>query len=103
MTSDWYRLIIAIGMLLSGVYFFVVELKYKNQHRIIFAILVLVTCLEFYAGYLAGLKVNNSLYYNLFFIYLETILFLLFFRINFESRKAKTNYIPMILNKRVAV
>ncbi|MCH7405494.1 hypothetical protein [Belliella aquatica] len=91
----WYIGLIIMGLLLSIPSFFFPN-KYKNQHFIIFLILLLSVCLETYGTYTLLRKINNTIAYNLFFIYLETILILLFFK-SFLKTKIIKNSINMAM------
>jgi hypothetical protein len=54
-----------------------------------FGVIVLITILETLGTYIAGTGKENVIYYNLAFVYLETILILYFFQILFKGNKAK--------------
>ena len=67
-----------MGLLLSTPLFFLKN-PYKKQHLITFLILIVATILEFYGTYTYLRKINNTIAYNLFFVYAETLLILWFF------------------------
>ncbi|MFN3801364.1 hypothetical protein [Belliella pelovolcani] len=84
----WYVILIFIGLLLSVPHFFLSN-QFKNQHLVIFFILLLAAFIELYGTYTLVRKINNIKAYNLFFVYGETLLILGFFYSFFESKKAK--------------
>ncbi|MCH7405495.1 hypothetical protein [Belliella aquatica] len=85
---DWYVAVILVGLLLSIPHFFL-KSSFKKQHLITFIILLLGLCLESYGAYTVPRKINNIDVYNIFFVYLETVLILWLFESFFESKKAK--------------
>lgn len=88
--SDYlYSAFLFIGMLLSVPLFFVRDFEFKKLHRLMFVVIFLITILETLGTYTASKGMQNVIYYNLAFVYLETILILYFFQIAFLSDKAK--------------
>lgn len=78
--------LILVGLILSVPHFFLPN-QYKKEHQITFSILLLAFLLEAYGTYTGIYKINNTFAYNLFFVYLETILILLFFYKFFTQQK----------------
>jgi hypothetical protein len=76
-------------MLLSFPVFFIDDFKFKKLHRILFGVILMVTILEIFATYLADSGRQNVIFYNLLFVYLETLLLLYFFQNVFPNKKAK--------------
>ncbi|AFL83294.1 hypothetical protein Belba_0639 [Belliella baltica DSM 15883] len=68
---------------------FFLKNSFKKQHLITFIILILAFCLESYGAYTVPRKINNIDVYNIFFVYIETLLILWLFESFFESKKAK--------------
>lgn len=83
---EWYIGLILVGLLLNLPHFFLPN-QYKKEHQITFMILLLASLLEAYGTYTAIHKINNTFAYNLFFVYLETILILSFFYNFFKKQK----------------
>lgn len=86
---DWYVVFILVGLLVSIPHFFLLK-QYKKQHLITFIILLLATALESYGSYTVSRKINNVLSYNLFFVYVETLLILIFLSSLISSDKVKS-------------
>lgn len=89
MQTDVYLILLYIGILLSVPLFFIDDLEYKKLHRILFGVIVMVTFLETFGAYTGDNGIQNVIYYNLLFVYLETILILYFFFWVFPIKKAK--------------
>ena len=85
---NWYSGLILMGLLLSIPLFFIKH-RYQKQHQIIFIILFVVTLVEIYGTYTMNRSINNTLAYNLVFVYLETYLIFWLFNDIFNSKKAK--------------
>lgn len=85
----WYNFMILMGMLLSIPCFFLDLKGFKKGHRIVFSILVLVSIVEFYGGYLARQGIRNHWVYNIGFVYGETILILTYLSVVLNSPKNK--------------
>jgi hypothetical protein len=89
MQTDVYLILLYIGILLSVPLFFIDDFEYKKLHRILFGVIVMVTFLETFGAYTGDNGIQNVIYYNLLFVYLETILILYFFFWVFPIKKAK--------------
>jgi len=106
MTLDWYRLIIAIGMLLSGYYFFGMALRdwYQNESLLKNPVFLIISAV--------------LLFYSTSFLYFVSMELL--YKMDYElvRKLSEVNrifsammyltlgiafYIPMIFNKRVAL
>lgn len=85
----WYNFMILMGMLLSIPCFFLDLKGFKKGHRIVFSILVLVSIVEFYGGYLARQGIRNHWVYNIGFAYGETVLILIYLSVVLNSHKSK--------------
>ncbi|MCH6235320.1 hypothetical protein [Cognataquiflexum rubidum] len=85
----WYLLMILAGMLLSIPCFFLDLKGFKKGHRIVFCILVLVSIIEFYGGYLGKQGIRNHWVYNIGFVYGETILILIYLSAVLNGQKSK--------------
>ncbi|MFN3801367.1 hypothetical protein [Belliella pelovolcani] len=83
-----YLALILLGLLSSIPHFFLPN-RFKKQHVITFFILILAFGLESYGAYTVPKKINNSLAYNLFFVYTETLLILGLFYSIFKEKKPK--------------
>jgi hypothetical protein len=77
------------GMLLSIPCFFLDLKKYRNSHRVVFMILVLVSIVEGYGKYLGLNGIPNAWVFNLGFVYSETILVMVYFSIVVDNPMAK--------------
>jgi len=80
---------ILAGMLLSIPCFFLDLKGFKKGHRIVFSILVLVSIVEVYGGYLARQGIKNHWVYNIGFAYGETVLILTYLSVVLNSPKNK--------------
>ncbi|SIS51949.1 hypothetical protein [Belliella pelovolcani] len=85
---DWYNGLILVGLLFSIPAFFL-NIKYKRQHLIVFMILVLGSSLELYGTYTYLRKLNNVPVYNIFFVYLETLLIYYLFYTIYQNKKVQ--------------
>lgn len=91
MSGSVYLFVIGLSMVLSLYNF---RLKKNNRiqgHGIIFGILVLVLAFESIGSYTASLKINNSLLYNICWVYIESLLLVLYFYKFEKSTSAKKN------------
>lgn len=86
---NWYNLIIFAGMLFSIPCFFLDLRQYRNSHRVIFMILVLVSIVEGYGRYLGSNGIRNAWVYNFGFVYSETILVMVYFSMVFDNIKVR--------------
>lgn len=77
------------GMLLSIPCFFLDLKAYRNSHRIVFMILVLISFVEGYGRYLGSNGIPNAWVYNLGFVYSETILVMVYFSMVFDNIKVR--------------
>jgi hypothetical protein len=84
---NWYIGLIGLGMLLSIPNFLNINKSYKKGHLIVFCILLLAFSLEIAGYYMSNNGIPNVIYYNLFFVHLETYLILYLFSIVFDSKK----------------
>lgn len=89
MQTDVYLILLHIGILLSVPLFFIGGFEFKKLYRILFVVIVMVTILETFGNYLSSNGKQNVIYYNLVFVYLETLLLLYFFYNVFLNKKAK--------------
>ncbi|MCH6235322.1 hypothetical protein [Cognataquiflexum rubidum] len=89
MQTDVYLILLYIGILLSVPLFFIGDFEFKKLYRILFGVIVMVTILETFGSYLASNGKQNVIYYNLIFVYLETLLLLYFYYNVFHNKKAK--------------
>lgn len=83
---NWYIAVIGLGMLLNIPNFLIAH-KYKKGGFIVFCILLLAFSLEIAGLYMSNNGIPNVIYYNLFFVHLETYLFFYLFSIVFDSKK----------------
>ncbi len=74
-------------MLISIPIFFLRVQPYEKLHRIVFFILISVTLLEFFGTYSSNKGISNLVAYNLVFVYLESLMFLYFFKNIFNEKK----------------
>ena len=89
MQTYFYQIFLFLGILLSVPLFFIDDFEYKKLHRILFGVIVMVTFLETFGTYTGEKGIQNVIYYNLLFVYLETILILYFFFWVFPIKKAQ--------------
>ena len=94
-----YIFFIFLALLLSIPYFFFREKdeEYKRAHKLIFVLLIIVLILEIIGELTSQYVYNNSLFYNLLFVYVETCLFFYFFNLIAENGRMKT-YISIIFS-----
>lgn len=74
-----YLILLFLGILLSVPLFFIDGFEFKKLYRLLFSVIVIVTILETLGTYLANSGRQNVIYYNVVFVYLETLLLLYFF------------------------
>lgn len=86
---DYYTIPILFSLLLGILYLFKKNRPYKGSHYLILVILFLVTLLELYATYTANNNIHNLIYYNIFFVFLETNLILFYFLYISEIKKVR--------------
>ncbi len=86
-----YIFFILISLIFSLLYFFIKNRNpgYKKAHALITGILVVGVTIEIIGEITASYRYNNSLFYNLLFVYAETYLFYYFFYIITEDKKTK--------------
>lgn len=84
-----YLILLFLGILLSVPLFFIDGFEFKKLYRLLFSVIVIVTILETLGTYLANSGRQNVIFYNLLFVYLETLLLLYFFQNVFPNKKAK--------------
>ena len=86
-----YIFFIFLSVIFSFLYFFVKgkDTEYGKVHKLMFIVLVIALILEITGGITAQFGYNNSLFYNLLFVYLETCLLLYFFYLIFREDKIK--------------
>lgn len=63
--------------------------KYNQTHRLILVLLLLALAIEIIGEITSNIKYNNSVFYNLLFVYAETCLFFYFFYLISESSRLK--------------
>jgi hypothetical protein len=91
MSGDVYLFVIGLSVVLSLLNF---SLKKNNRiqgHGIILGILILVLVFESIGSYTASMKINNSLLYNICWVYIESLLLVLYFYKFEKSISAKKN------------
>jgi len=91
MSGDVYLFVIGLSVVLSLLNF---GLKKNNRiqgHGIILGILILVLVFESIGSYTANMKINNSLLYNICWVYIESLLLVLYFYKFEKSISAKKN------------
>jgi len=86
-----YIFFIFLSLIFSLLYFFIKNRNqdYKKAHVLITVLLLVGLVIEIIGEITSSLKYNNSLFYNLLFVYLETCLFMYFFSVISEDRKVK--------------
>lgn len=95
MTEGFYLFTIAISLIAGFGY---LTLKYKlekKSQRIIFAILLVAMILEIIGYFTAKNKINNSLFYNIGWTYIESLLFIGYFYL-LEKEQKERNKILII-------
>ncbi|MCH6235318.1 hypothetical protein [Cognataquiflexum rubidum] len=91
MSGDVYLFVIGLSVVLSLLNF---GLKKNNRiqgHGIILGILILVLVFESIGSYTSSMKINNSLLYNICWVYVESLLLVLYFYKFEKSTSAKKN------------
>jgi hypothetical protein len=92
MSGTIYLLVIGLSVLLSLINFGLKKKGTKGQ-GIILGLLILVLVFESIGSYTADLNINNSLLYNICWVYIESLLLVVYFY-KFEiSKTAKKNII----------
>lgn len=86
-----YIFFILLALIASFSYFLVKNKKkeFVHTHRLIFVLLFMVLVLEIIGELTAQYAYNNSLFYNLLFVYLETCMIFYFFRLIYEEKQIK--------------
>lgn len=91
MSGSVYLFVIGLSFVLS---LFNFGLKKNNRvqgHGIILGVLILVLMFESIGSYTASMKINNSLLYNICWVYAESLLLVLYFYKFERSTSAKKN------------
>lgn len=84
-------------MLISIPTFFLKGRKNKKPHLIIFLILVIISFLETIGVYYSNIGKPNVIFYNIFWVYIETVLILLFFIFaNYDKKANKLIYLAIV-------
>lgn len=86
---DYYPISILISLIIGSLYLFKKDRPYKKTHYLILSILLIVTILEFYCTYSANRSIQNTIYYNIFFVLIETNLILFYFFLISERKKLR--------------
>ncbi len=84
---DLYNTFIVISFLIIIPGFFIKKNNYKPIHRLFFFIIGLVLILEMTGYYLKVRTINNSFLYNIGFVYIESLLILLYFTLISQEAK----------------
>jgi small-conductance mechanosensitive channel len=86
-----YNFFILLSLIASFPYFLLKNKKkeYVRTHRLIFVLLFMVLILEIIGEITSRYAYNNSLYYNLLFVYLESCMIFYFFHLIHEEKKIK--------------
>src|SRR5690554_4759496 len=94
-----YIFFIFLSLIFSSLFFFIKgkDKKYERAHRLMFSVLLIAFVLEIIGGVTARFGYNNSLFYNLLFVYLETCLLLYFFYLVFKEEKIKKRIIVTLI------
>lgn len=94
-----YIFFIFISLIFSLLYLFVKNRNpsYTKAHSLIATILLVGLTIEVIGEITASYGYNNSLFYNLLFVYAETCLFYYFFYIISDSEKAKRNILILMV------
>ena len=90
-----YIFFILLALIVSFSQFLVKNKKkdYIHTHRLIFVLLFMVLVLEIIGEVTAQYAYNNSLFYNLLFVYLETCMIFYFFYLIHEDKQIKKSII----------
>ncbi|MCR9016900.1 hypothetical protein [Aquiflexum gelatinilyticum] len=91
MSGTIYLLVIGLSVLLSLINFGLKKNKTRGQ-GIILGLLILVLVFESIGSYTADLNINNSLLYNICWVYVESLLLVMYFY-KFEISKTAKRYI----------
>ena len=93
-----YIFFIFLSLIFSFLYFFSKDrdAEYGKVHQLMFVVLTIVFVLEITGGITANIGYNNSLFYNLLFVYVETCLLLYFFYLIFRDDVIKKRIIVTI-------
>lgn len=92
-----YIISIFISLLFSLLYFLVKNRnkEYKTTHLLIVFFIVLGSTIEVIGEITSSYGINNSLYYNLLFVYGQTLLFIYFFYLISETTQWKKRIIKL--------
>jgi hypothetical protein len=95
MSGSVYLFVIGLSVVLSLYNFGINKNNRVKGQRTILGILILVLVFESIGSYTADLKINNSLLYNICWVYVESLLFIAYFY-QFENSKTAKKYIILI-------
>jgi len=85
MSGNVYLFLIGLSLVCSIGYLLKAKNNKMQGHSIILGILIFVLIFESLGSYTASLKINNSLLYNVCWVYLESLLLILYF---YQSEKS---------------
>ena len=91
MSGDVYLFVIGLSVVLSLLNFGLKKNNRLQGHGVILGILILVLVFESIGSYTASMKINNSLLYNICWVYIESLLLVLYFYKFEKSISAKKN------------
>lgn len=91
MSSSVYLFVIGLSVVLSLVNFGLKKNNRLQGHGIILGILILVLVFESIGSYTSSMKINNSLLYNICWVYVESLLLALYFYKFEKSTSSKKN------------
>jgi len=94
---EYYNFSILFSFIIGLCYLSKKKRVFKNTHYLILSILFIVTLLETYGTYSAKRGIPNLIVYNIFFVYVETIMILFYFLIIAEVKKMKIFILITIL------
>lgn len=99
MTFNVYLFSIGFSLIAAFVYPFLKNYKKDKTQKVILAILGLVFAMEFIGFYTSSKGVNNTLIYNIGWVYVESLLLLLYFFKIERNSNLKTNlkYITYVI------
>src|SRR5690554_11429 len=94
-----YIFFIFLSLIFSLLYFFVNNRNqaYKKVHVLITIVLLLGLVIEIIGEITSSFRYNNSLLYNVLFVYLETCLFMYFFYLISDDPKVKKRISMLVL------
>ncbi|SIS51903.1 hypothetical protein [Belliella pelovolcani] len=90
MSADFYLISIGLGLFASLIYWGIKNKPQIKSHGIILLILLLVFGMESAGSYTAARRINNTLLYNIGWVYLESLLLILYFYSLEQSHQLKT-------------